>query len=841
MIARVWLWWAIVLAGTGTVGGSVSADEYWRTDDARRVARGLRERNLFGLADRFCSRELEREGLAVAAQADLVIEQTLARTAKAMAAGSAEGEAWEAALAPGRELLAVSPAHPRKLLIEFQMALVGAARGRFMARELRLGVLPETARTEAIERLENCRRDLENLLRATGDALPAALRRTTQGDQLAAEELQTLMATINYQIAVCLAASTELQPGADRLNQIDAVQIVLERLEQVRRQTGINSELNIACELLRAEVVAGAGDTAVARQVLDSLDGGMVRGINQQRYWQLKLELGERATGPELAALISLVERNPANLPETEMAVLERLGQTAMAGQGSAEQLENLRAWAARIQQRFGAGWGRLASRTLLQAAGSAPVEATTGPDGGMALELAIRAAELALAEGQNEEAISGFRAAAELARASRGGDPGVAAQGLRLAARAGELLANAGRPVEAAAELRVAALHFSAERLAAPVHLRACWYLRTAPRESVALQNVLELLDEHVATWPASAVVGQALAWRATARVEAGEPHAALEDFFAIKAGDPHFPQACEQASRFIGPLVRAASGADREGLVRAICERMEVPVELSDETARNQAATGQWLVRTEAIRAWLTSTAERPAWMVEKFSPLLHPGQSIPSGQLQSSLAVLAAMLVRPVGDAAMLRQVIDAAGADLASPAWIREWFSLVNWTDQSPSRDVLELCAAAGQKLEPAASKTAPAEIGSLLVLARIERELGHGDRAAALLRRLASDWPDREDLQLAFARGLATGEADRAEALQLWRTISTRTKAQGENWFEARHEVARLMLESGDAAGARKLLEYLKTVPPGWSRSAWAERLEALLERCRAAE
>ncbi len=823
-----------------SVDVSAFADEYWRTDDARRVARGLRERNLFGLVDRFCSRELAREGIAAAEQADLVIEQTLARTAKAMAAGSSGGEAWDAALEPGRELLVTGPEHPRKLLIEFQLALVGAARGRFTARELRLGVLPEAARPEAIERLENCRRELESLLRAIGEALPAALRRTTPGDQLSADELQTLTATVNYQIAVCLAASAGLQPDADRLNQIDAVQVVLERLEQVRRQTGINSELNVACELLRAEVLGGAGDPAAARKVLASLDRDTVRGINQQRYWQLKLELSERLSSPELSELTSQIERGEANLPETEMAVLESLSRAAMTGQGSAEQLEVLRAWAARIQQRFGDGWGRLASRTLLKAAGSATVEALAGSDGGLALDFAIRTAELALAEGQKEEAISGFCAAAELARENPDAGAENAANGLRLAAKAGELLAEAGRPAEAAVELRVAALHFRAERLAPQVHLRACWYLRTAPVESATQEAVIELLDEQLATWPGSEVAGQALAWRAASKVDAGDARAALNDFFAIKASDPHFAQACDQASRFIGPLVSAAVGAERESLVRTICERMNTPVDLADEAARNKAVAGQWLIRTAAIRAWLKASAERPAWIPEALAPVLQTGNQLAREQFCSSLAVLAAAVVRPDGDVALLRQAMDAAGESAASPNWICEWLSLVNWSEESPPRATLELCATHSRGLDPGAQKTGTVEITPLLVAARIEQALGNHDRAAGLLRRLASDWPDRADLQLALARALAGSNSDRVEALELWRAISTRLKPQSENWFEARYEVARLTLEDGDAAGARKLLEYLKTVPPGWSQSSWAERLESLLERCRAA-
>jgi hypothetical protein len=54
------------------------------------------------------------------------------------------------------------------------------------------------------------------------------------------------------------------------------------------------------------------------------------------------------------------------------------------------------------------------------------------------------------------------------------------------------------------------------------------------------------------------------------------------------------------------------------------------------------------------------------------------------------------------------------------------------------------------------------------------------------------------------------------------------------KPQTSAWFEAKSETARLLIQAGQRDEARKFLQYLKAVPPGWEQSDRREQFERLL-------
>jgi hypothetical protein len=84
------------------------------------------------------------------------------------------------------------------------------------------------------------------------------------------------------------------------------------------------------------------------------------------------------------------------------------------------------------------------------------------------------------------------------------------------------------------------------------------------------------------------------------------------------------------------------------------------------------------------------------------------------------------------------------------------------------------------------------------------------------------------------MQLARAMSIEYGKTDPKVALDKWRRVAARLRSYSPYWYEAKYEVARLLIESGDSAAATKLLKYIQAIPPGWDKSPFKSKFEQLL-------
>jgi thioredoxin-like negative regulator of GroEL len=121
---------------------------------------------------------------------------------------------------------------------------------------------------------------------------------------------------------------------------------------------------------------------------------------------------------------------------------------------------------------------------------------------------------------------------------------------------------------------------------------------------------------------------------------------------------------------------------------------------------------------------------------------------------------------------------------------------------------------------------------------LLQQASIWEASGEEAKALASLEELAGQLPRRLDVQLQLARSLAKSPERQEAALNQWRRVSAGVKDRSDEWYEAKYQVARLLLESGKPMEAKQLLDYLSVVPPGWSQSKWKREFDELHARCK---
>lgn len=803
------------------------------------MVQGLRLRGLYGLADLYCRKELEKKPLDPELEADLVIEQMLTRTALAMSADAPGDGLWLEALLPGRNLLQANSAHPRKLVVEFQMILVRVAQAESVRRQVRFGVLPESSLAEAAELHENCRRDLESLQRSIASALPAALQRSDQGGGIPREGLQSLSASVNYQIARCLTEAASLYDVDDRLNRLDALNQVLERVEQVRRQTGTASELNVACELLQVQALRLAGDTGQAQRTLMAIDALSLSPQNRQLYWQQLLTQAIAGAGTDLAdPALEEISGQSGNYPETELAALEWLAFKASRRPDSAT-LQALREWADRIRFRFGLAWGRLANRLLLQAAGHSIANgdpANADPmTASSAVDLALRAAENAIAEHRPAEAVEALRRAASGIETGPPTEAGIR-QLFQLRVQIAGLLAEQKDPLAAARELSAVASRFRKDPLAPPVHLRAIWYARNAGQDKNAVELAESLLEEHLSQWPDEDPAGQARLWRAAAFSGRGEWQKAVHDLVAVPATGPHAEAAAWELRQLLARWMETVPEPEAAAILRhqqPLVESFVATLAGQGNPATVEAAVS---LQADAIRLALRFRAIDPSRISVLLEDLIQGHPELDPETRAGGLAMLAAGEALGGGDAQRLAEWLHQlreSGHLLPSGRVFLQ--ATGNGDLRQQKQELLEIQLALAREL--AGLETEGGQKSALaLHSAGLLSALGRYVEAADGLELLAAEYPDRLDVQLAQARARSAVPGQASRAIELWRKLVQRLQPQSPAWFEAKHETARLLIEAGQPAEARRMLEFLKAVPPGWSRSEWGPGLDSLLEK-----
>jgi len=832
------LFWFVLL-----LSGSISWAKVPDASEHQLLVQGLRSRGLYDLADIYCVDMLQRKGIGLTLQADLVVEQILTRTALAMSVGDSTDEGWDRVVFPGRELLVASPDHPRRFLVQLQMALAGAARAKSVQQQVRFGVRQSGDLSLAINFYEDCRRNLEQLQREIAQAIPRALQRPPSGDELSPDRLQSLSASVNYQLASCLTEIAGMYQPDDRLNRIDALNMVLERVEQVRRQTGVSSVLNQACELLKVEALQLSGNAAVAQRELQKMDARKLAPENLQRYWQLELQLLAGATPTvESEKLLLAIGARSDNDPETEIAVLQFLVQQFKADR-SATRLEPVRTWADRVQSRFGTAWGRFANRLLLEAAGESVAGTGAAPENGMAVDLALRAAENALAEKRTAEAIDAFRTAAAKLE-SNATDDSLIRQAFQIRVRVAELLAGQNDYPAAARELQAISIRFVSHELAPAVHLRAVWYTQrlVLPGQPETAKLYLDFLQEQVEHWNKSPSTDQARLWRASLYAADRQWNLAVTDCLVTNPAGDLAAAAAGEISRILANWFASVE----PGTARS--EGMQLASSVGNYAGRARASgnpatiNAGWKLHCDFCALGLRFgflDAGQVRSILEQLAST--PEIKADPATINSGLAVLAAAEVFGRGSADRLRELLDRIKtADGVSPAEL-EFQSLVAGAD----RDSQEVGLLRGQ-LESAnrlaKSLASGDQLDSVLLnAAQLQLALKEYGPAVALLEPLARALPDRMDVQLATARGISAIDSRRSDAINAWRLLSTRLAPQTEPWFESKHEIARLVLLSGKPGEARQILEFLNAVPPGWKNSKWAGRLDLLLKKCREAE
>lgn len=801
---------------------------------------GLRERQLFVLAESYCADRLKRTGLSERERTELVVELIRTVATHAVNAPPAEREAiWRKARSIADDELHSHAASPRLWLVRFQDALTPLARGELGRQEFEAGAL-------AVENLEPTRAALAEaarLLERLGEELAREipLRRRATGlraDELSAEELAALANHAQHQLARALKNQALLYPagGNDRLALLLAAGRTLDR---VRTQLPEEDPLVKQMQLDLAESLRLLGRFEQASELLSALvaEGNDPAVRLRAQAEQVRLAMAQddsAAVQRALAAGRTIAGQAAADFDFATFEGLVYLARQQAGKPAEAKRFQELAAETARfLESAHGPFWGRRADQVLLA---SLPRGA-----GAINVELLARTGDSLYLQGDFAQAIAAYHDAAEQARAV-----GNVPAAFELGYKAALVEQKNERHSEAADRFRRLAKNLATHPDAAQAHLTAAWHAAQHARSTPAAVDDYEaILREHLGLWPTAASADRARLWLGKLADSRSDWPAAIEAYAGVGRSSEHFAAAIDGLAAAWNQRLQqsaAAGGEELRWLAEQAAAQLQRAILNADGTLPETWTAAD---RTAALAAATTILAHLPSRAADA------------EGILRTALAAQPA----PPDDWKRNAEagLIVALAAQEGRSA---EALALLGDQKQAPPEQQLELVSGlqAAARLLPAAqrAKAAAIELAAVeqlrprrTMLSASEQSrfdqfaaaalaaAGRRSEALAAYAELVRIQPNDPQIELAYAELLLAGD-DReslAAALDKWRIIAGRSRSRTEGWYRAKLAVATAQFKLGDKPGAARLLRYTLLTPPGLAGTSWEEPYRQLLAQC----
>ena len=869
---RVALTISMLLIGSSAV--AVQADGNQNVFDAREqtFVLGLKQRRLYGIAEKACLQLLQRDNITPTDQAGLTVELIQIRMLRATEADEkGEDEAWQAVWQTEIDFQNRYPQHPRQLLVAVQTGLAHLQRAQRITGAIEAQIIPPQllaqSREQLLQETRKAKRIFTDVERKIERMLPEQRSKSLTVDELTPPELLILKSNVRFQIAICQLETVAAYETDDAPSRISAMNDVLKRLQEVQDSVIPSQRIWWLSRIAQLKCYRMMGQSDRAQQMLATLPKEPAPADLLPRLMEQRLRLAIAVA--DTAALNSALQNDLiSQTPELEIVKIEAAVTLAKRVRAPEEQARWL-AFATQkkqnVETQFGSYWGRRAALALIDASGVVPVQSPSGTGGtnavsnnsavGASIEILVQTARQSQRQGNLADAIKAYDSA--IAQVDEG-DESSAETVLGLQIAASQIFEGQSNFTEAARRLISVAQNYSQNPTAAQVHLRGIWNLAKANKANATQSEKAPLvaaLKSHLTTWPSSPTKNQAALWLMSEQILKQETDEALKSFEQIATQSDSFSAALKQ--------------------VRAMF-------------VRAQRADG----KTPEEQAAAENNAERLGKQI--FNQLQRRYQSLGSidglepkqlGKLQAALlshAIEIGLRSGGVSKRALSQWTDDFRreknGTDLKEFANAMRWSSLLLIVDRgarqppavlSDATAMLELGAPNKQEcqrlfsaiaiIEPRLEESGDSaglsilrEFGLEVVtiarrqpltisqsdrwkfqLGRLRRLTGDMIEAVSILEPLSQRFQSDALIQLEYARALSEIEDRNDDALAVWRRLTRVLSPRSENWYEAKLGVGQSLQKSGQVEEARKLLRYLKSVY-GWNDSAWADDLDRML-------
>lgn len=833
--------WACVAIGT-LLGATAAVSADVAHDRDERFLDGLDQRGLDRLVEVYCRRRLSQPELSPAKQALLTVRWARALAQRAVGSPpECRQPLWSEAHAIVEQFLQRSPDHPRRLLVEFQNALIHLARGELARRESEVVLQGQPLLTEsttelraAIQQLDQLGQRIDDALRTTATPRTPALGQ--RDDRLTDDELASLSHNVRYQLArarrnqaLCFAADSP-----DRAHALtQAVQLLdtLASLDSAHPLAWPSRLQRVACRRL-------LGNFAAAGQELDALLAANVpsdiRLDAQAEQIQLALDAGRLDQAMKLLALPRRIDgATSAALDYVRIETALRAWRAAAAAGDDAAATrwrEQAVRGAGRMEIDHGPYWSRRAEMLLARF--------YREPGGDDDVESLVHAAESSYLGGQTDDAVATYDRASELAAQHDQGDRAV-----ELGYAAAMIEQQRGRHQVAMDRCRRLALVLPQQSQSPQVHLQAIRNAAEIAKDGSddAWDQYRTLVEEHVEMWPAAATTGQALWWLGRLREHAGDWPGAIAAYTRIAAADPNYAAAV------------AAVGTCYEAWLRTLGEAGQPTVELATRAAlwfESVAAPGGRLnqppsataraAALQAARFWLDGPPTGPTRAQQLLAAAMADAADAPPEWIASAGALRVSALA--------VEGRVDEARRQLepltSHPALILEVLrGLQRASLSSPDPRRAELARLQLDAIDMLRAQYAALSESEQQTLQRLHAgalaDAGRVDEALTAYAALAQAHPRDAAIQEAYARLLAAkpDAASCERALSEWRGVEAKAKPGSDLWFRAKYAVAELHYRLGRPEQAAEMITLLELLRPELGGPAMKSQFLRLRDRC----
>jgi hypothetical protein len=834
----VWLGIAAVLCALCLEG--IAAGE----DTDGRFVQGLRERQLFSLAESFCEKRLADAKLPLPERTDLVIHlsQTYVDHARALPPDQSD-PLWAKSFAATDDFARQFPQSNWRIVVRAQGALVLLARGELWRQ--RAEVTSDAARltTES----QGYLRTAIKLLKGHGDELAQLLRehRESPGEPTRSE-LISLERNLKSQLARAYRNQALCYPdeSSDRDNALG------QALELLRGLVGLGAGEPLAWQASLEEVTCLRlmKQYAKAERGLADLDGQRPPApiVLRAQAERIRLHLAQGRLDDAVKQVQAGRRIESTTEPELDLAHLETYlaaWRVATRSQNKAE-ADAAQARAAEvvqtIDQEHAVYWARRAEGML------ASVIADAGLAGNLAV--LVRAAQGYHRGKQYADAVRTYDEAARLARQQKQLD-----KAFDFAYTAATIEHEQQRHGEAQSRFRQLALDQPKHAKAAEAHLLAVFNAGQAARQRrpVNLDEYTSLLREHLQTWPKETAANHA-------RFQLGQCYElqrrwadAIDIYRGIAVDHERFAQAVPAVARSYDALLaelRAESKSTHkladeaatyfEGLVL----RGEPPrlPERWSPTERS-AALAACRLRLDH----LPGDAQKNAAVfrgAERVLSAALDGQPAPPADWKPAAQSLLLVALAGQGQYARAADLMK----DIASAPAVVLFAVLQRLADLSRSvgdEDRRAMGKLQAQAAEALSRRRAELDDGSRKRLERLAASAvaasGDAKTAAEMFAKLAAAYPKDGDIQEAYALALLQlGDRAALEAsLSKWREIQRNSRPATPRWFRAEYHVALVYFRLGDRRRAAEIIKATQVLYPELGGPELKARFTELRKQC----
>jgi hypothetical protein len=797
---------------------------------------GLRQRQLFTLAEAHCRRELARSDLSPRAKADLTVELSQTLVEHALNSPPEGRDAlWGEGEKVTADFLAGHDNHPRRLVVQLADTLVSLARGESLRQEAEVTGGPAPA--AAVEALRTASVKLAALRRDAATALRQRHRAATaSSDELTAAQLQSLLRNIEFQSARAqIGAALAFAPGTT--DRADALTQALARLDSLATSTSAD-EIVWQARIDRVRCRRLLGQVAAASQ-----EAKQLAALEPPPLARLPLATERSrlaAAGGDFAAAISLLDgastssASPAARGDADLARLEAMlaawrkehqdKRESEAASRQRQASEHVRSMAARHSPYWARRAKLLLAHTLAQVPGVKDVT------------VLMAAAEQFWHAGRWSDALAAYDRAIDEARRTQ---PPV--ESLQLALVAASIEEARGMPSRAIQRYRQAALSAAQAPDASRAHLHAAWL--AAKHHGARSDEYGRLLKEHVERWPDAASAGDARLWLGRWHESKGEMLAAATAYRAV--GKDH--------RQFAAAL--SACGASYERHLHSLAADKQPTEELAEETAKyfesllpadGADSAEKWtperraaLIAAATIR--VRFTRDRGVRAIEPIRRFLNTTSD--EGDAESARALLVAALAANGDTNAAAEQLKKLSAVDRAVLSKLNADLAQISASaSESKSRSIAPLRIEVLRLLRssPPDAKAGPlADKRPSLRIAEADALATAGRRAEALAayQALATEFPDDATVQHKYGTLLLAANDQLPTALAQWRRIEQKSRPGTPLWFEAKYSIALCHERGGEKQQAARVVTLMAALYPDLGGREQAEKFQALLARC----